>query len=163
MPAAMTALANLTISGSSTTSVTFSSINGAYRDLYFVVEGFAASDVSLLVRFNGDTTSNYTYAGLGTSGTSTPSGFSGTQGGVFFNNWANIGTTPGLFRIHVFDYAQTNKHKSTIAQAGRSGRPGIDMMGHRWGNTAAISQVSFSILSGNFVAGTTFSLYGVSA
>ncbi len=163
MPAALVPIGTLTISGSSTTVVTFSSIVGTYRDLVLMVEGSSASDVSLLVRLNGDTASNYDYVGYGTTGTNSPSGNGGSQGGIFFNNWANMGNNPGTFRIDLFDYAQTNKTKGTLFFAGRSEKPAIDIRGHRWRNTAAITSISCTILSGNYNAGTVFALYGVAA
>ena len=54
-----TALATTTL-GSSASSVTFGSIPQGYRDLMLVISGtVTSSNITLAIRFNGDTGSNY--------------------------------------------------------------------------------------------------------
>lgn len=164
MPAgvsAWTPLAEYTVSGSSTTSVTFSSISALYRDLVLVINGTNSVDANLYLRFNSDSGSNYDYALMYGNGSSAVAG-SGNQTGIFFNNVARIGTAQSQFEINILDYAQTNKKKTLLASADRAGAA-TERYVFRWDNTAAITTIACIVASGNLVAGTTFTLYGVSA
>jgi hypothetical protein len=161
MASALTPLANLTISGSSTASVTFSSISSAYRDLMLVVSGTNSVDANLYFRLNGDSGSNYNATGMSGNGSSaSPQG--GNYSGIFFNANARIGTSAANFKLDFLDYSATDKHKTVLYLADRSDSA-TERWVSRWSNTAAISSIVGTVTSGNLVAGTTFALYGVSA
>lgn len=164
MPAgvtALTGLANYTVSGSSTTTVTFSSISGSYRDLVLSINGTNSVDANLYVRFNSDSGSNYDYVLLYGNGSSVTAG-SGNQTGMFFNNLARIGTAQSHFLLNIMDYAATDKFKSALIAADKSSAA-TERFYFRWANTAAITSITCTVASGNLVAGTTLELYGVSA
>lgn len=163
MASAWTPMANITISGSSTTSVTFSSISGAYRDMVLVVSGTNSVDANLYFRFNGDSGSNYWNIGMRGNGSSAlQAGGGGSSTGFFFNNSARIGTSEAMFSLNFLDYSVTDKHKSYLVSADRADAATERYFG-RWDNTAAITSIVATVTSGNLVAGTTFTLYGVTA
>lgn len=164
MPAgtsAITAIANATISGSTTTTVTFSSITSAYRDILVVVSGTNSVDANLVFRFNSDSGSTYTRIGISGNGSTFSSSLSSLTG-INFNNNARIGTTAANFALQVMDYVATDKHKPVLAISDRSDAAAERHM-FRWANTAAITSISALVTGGNLVAGTTFTLYGISS
>lgn len=162
MASAWTALANYTVSGSSTTSVTFSSIVGTYADLVLVVAGSNSTTTYLGLRLNSDTGFNYYYNWIAGDGGSASSSQNSTNGIYFLSNGPQIGTTQGVYRFELFDYAATNKHKNVFLRGNRADL-GVDSHVYRWNQTSAITTIQAVVLGGNLVAGTTFSLYGVSA
>lgn len=161
MATAITALANVTISGSATTTVTFSSIVGTYRDLFLVISGTNSVDANLYFRLNGDSASNYYINGISGNG-STASAQNGNYSGWFFNANARIGTGIANFTFDILDYAATDKHKNALVAANRADAA-TERFAMRWANTAAITSIVATVTAGNLVAGTSFALYGVSA
>lgn len=163
MPAgtsAWTALANITL-GASASTVTFSSISGAYRDLVLVsqnTQGTGATSAGLRLRFNGDTASNYPYVNMAGNGSATSSG-SGTLtevvGGL-------VDPAQSIVIYNILDYAATDKHKVVLVRGDNSAVNTVATV-VRWASTSAITTILAYPTSGTFAAGSTFALYGVSA
>jgi hypothetical protein len=165
------AIATFTVTGASTASITFSSIPATYQHL--VVRGVLRSDRSgytqtgNLFRLNGDTGSNYNWGQMYSSSGGTPT----------YESYANetalrIGEQPaanaptsnfGFTWLQINDYASTNKYK-TYHQHGGSDRNGTGFFGHNFGNwrsLSAVNSITFTEGAANYIAGTTFSLYGI--
>jgi hypothetical protein len=167
MPAgvpAMVALANTTLSGSAAT-VTFSSISGSYRDLVLVTSTTCGAGVQIVgLRFNSDSGSNYSYVYAEGSGSASFSG-SGTNSQIYLDP-GSYGATTSSDRYngitHILDYSATDKHKTAIIRADIASS-GVAMTAGRWANTSAITTVTVVAGLNNFVAGSTFALYGVSS
>ena len=66
-------IATNTVSGSSTTSIEFSSISSAYTDLTIVLVGTLPTSNGVRVHFNSDTGNNYSYTSLRGNGTAASS------------------------------------------------------------------------------------------
>ena len=66
-------IATQTVSGSSTSSVTFSSISGSYTDLILIINGATSDSATnnFRVRFNSDSATNYSATRLLGDGSST--------------------------------------------------------------------------------------------
>lgn len=156
MPTAQyTALANLTLS-STASSVTFSSISSAYRDLYFRIQVGTSGSTDILYQFNGDTTAaNYPSILMQGDGSST---FSGTAS----NNRIVSSSTAGdlTASLQIMDYSVTDKHKSLLIR-GDTASIKTYAFASRWANTAAVTQVVFTPAAGSFAVGSSFALYGV--
>jgi hypothetical protein len=169
MPAgvsAYTALANVTL-GSSTASVTFSSINQTYRDLVLVVNwvGATTGATRCNIRFNS-TTTPYAVVEMAGNGTSALSG-SWTPDAIPYQSQGGFTTSTTISANAVFniqDYSVTDKHKSVLVRSDSSAN-GTVASACRWGNTAAITSITvLDPQTGNsFGPGSTFALYGVSA
>jgi hypothetical protein len=144
--------------GSSTSSVTFSSIPGTYRDLVFVMQLGTSTGTDVLYQFNSDTTvSNYPSVLMQSDGSTT---FSGNTSN---NRILDVSTTNQFTVVYnLLDYATTNKHKHYLYRTGRASAK-VQAMAGRWVNTAAITQAVFTPVSGTFNAGCTFYLYGIVA
>ena len=156
------ALATATLT-SGATSVTFSSIPATYRDLVIITNiGRNAGSAALLIRFNGDTGSNYSNVTMYGDGSSTTSNTNGITDWLPLGWNANLGTALNFVGIaHIQDYSATDKHKTVLARSNRADR-GTEAIAGRWASTSAIS----TILVGNIadaIAGSTVSLYGIEA
>ena len=149
------ALATVTLS-SATSSVTFGSIPATFKDLVVIVSGTQAAISASIIAFNGNTTaSNYSRVWMLGDGSGTASNASSADRLIF-----NLGSTQSSAIVQIMDYSATDKHKTYLS---RSNAPGnyLYALAGRFANTSAITSVSFTGDPSSFVAGTTFSLYGI--
>lgn len=158
-----TAISSQTISGSSTTAVTFSSIPQTYTDLIIVWNGGASANGQIYLTFNGDTASNYSdtnmYGTGSAAGSNRRSNNTRIQDLTIFTG-ENIGT------IQVFNYTNTTTFKTVLGRGGTttSGGDTYANVG-LWRKTPeAITSITLTHGGGNnYTSGTTFSLYGIKA
>jgi hypothetical protein len=159
-----TPLANITL-GSSVTSVTFSSISQAYRDLVIVTtpqtDGFAGG---LYIKFNNDVSNFYYWVwGEGNGSDPNTSSQSGAPGKINPENSISTANPSMQIAVNVFDYSATDKHKSWLSRYG-AGNAGTGMLAGRWTVTSAITSVQIVTGGGRvFSPGNTFALYGIAA
>jgi len=147
-------IATTTLAASSS-EVLFGSIPQGYRDLIFVANGTGSASGALLW-FNGDLTAgNYSSTVMYNEGNAP---IAGSQNLLYFSVYGFESRQAGI--VHIFDYAQTDKHKMVLTRANQAGT-NIGAYATRWTNTAAINSILARIISGNFDAGTTFNLYGI--
>lgn len=167
MPAALTALANATLAANAY-SVTFNNIPNTYRDLFIAVEGLTAGNTYRIeFVFNGDVgTTTYFVVSMATNGSSALAGTNTPNpGAITAGNRMSpfLGSGRSYALAHIFDYSATDKPKMAIV---RSGTGGMEVVGGRWNNNAAITSVRVQTYNGAgwfMAAGTTIALYGVSA
>lgn len=172
---AFESIATVTGNGSSST-VTFSSIPSTYKHLQLrIISRVGIDSASLsgnLMTFNSDTGSNYTFHSLRGDGTNaTAVGFAtGTYSGFLINSSPAsqlLASTHSVNIVDIHDYSDTSKNKTARLLGGYdfnggTGGGNINLRSSAWLNTSAISDITITNLnSGNYVAGSTFSLYGV--
>jgi len=164
-----TALANITL-GSAASTITFSSIPATYRDLVLVMaERNTTDDVGFVMRFNGDSGSNYNYVlarGGDIGGVVSNQASSQTQ--MFVGGWSfgNGTSFPAPITIDIMDYSATDKHKTVLDrfQTRRNDGSGeTGMMAGRWASTSAITTILLYPTSSIFAANTTVALYGIAS
>lgn len=154
--------------GSEVPTVTFSSIPGTYKHLQ--VRGIANNGETSgynnqLLRFNGDTGSNYAVHYVAGNGSSASA--SGSSSGTRINDIFRIPPTStghfGGFVIDVLDYANTNKFKTVRSLNGgdSNGSGWVGLHSGLWMSTAAITSMTFISSSGNFGQYSSFALYGI--
>ena len=159
-------IANTTLSSTST-AVTFSSIPQTYKNLVVLTSTSMATGgiATLLIQFNGDTNSNYSYTRIlgngsaisssrSTSLTAAPVGFVGNNSGQDFN--------PGV--INIINYISTSQYKSIPATSGDTTYS--IAFGALWqNNTNAITSITFTNdgTGGTFATGSSFTLYGIAS
>jgi hypothetical protein len=162
-----------TVLGADTATISFSSIPGTYTHLsldFMLRSTASAHNVNLQVTVNDDTGANYSwfyrywnYAGAVSTG---------------YNGDTKIIPCPicaasqasgraGQGNIRIFGYANTTwkKHLSTLAMS-----PGADAGANFdnycgtgfWDSAAAITKITLAPASGNFLAGSLATLYGLS-
>ena len=163
---------------SSAASVTFSSIPSTYTDLALRLsarnDGAGTRAAFGLLQFNSDTTANYsaTYTrGTGTFATSanfttasTPIG--GKWSPTGYDSAGNTANTFTNTEIYIPNYATTaTKSYSAfnVSEDNSTGNAnGIEATANLYLGTTAISSILILSNSGNFVAGSSFYLYGIS-
>ena len=146
--------------GSSTSSVTFSSIDQTYGDLVLVIEAVFTNDGrALYIRFNGDTGNNYNQVEV-LANNNTPQSQSNTNISTF-----QVDGYQRLATASIFDYAKTNKHKSVLSRSasGSSSFPAVRAIAHRWASTAAVTSITVQLNADNLETGSTIYLYGIEA
>jgi hypothetical protein len=168
---AITKLDEQILSGAAA-SVTFSAISASYRHLQIRAQcrsDTVAVVTDLRVRFNGDTAANYySQASYGqAAATGAAEGLAQTFVGVSDMSAASAPAGhAGAFAIELENYAATVFYKQFTAQSNDSyGTATAQMIirnvGGRWQSTAAINSVTLFPAAGNFIAGSTFTLYGL--
>jgi hypothetical protein len=165
-------LIETTILGSASSEVLFSSLAtyaSDYKHLqirYTARSTRAAVADNLGVRFNGVTTTSYSHHRLYGNGTNVQS-FAGTSATFMLGDGTTGNTsTASAFSagvIDILDSYSTTKNKTIRILSGYtvSGDHAIELTSGAFYNTAALTSVSVFALTGNLVAGTRMSLYGI--
>jgi hypothetical protein len=120
------------------------------------------------LRFNGDSAANYDYMVARCIGVTFASGGSGgaVAGGIIPCAGANNAASAfASGQVTIAGYAQTTAHKAAYAETTWSDGTNTNSTwyttGSRWKNTAAITQLTIVTNTGNFVAGSRVTVYGV--
>ena len=163
MPNTYVALATQTL-GTATNSVTFSlsGISG-YTDLMLEINGAVASgNPAIWYRVNGDSTSLYSFTRVTGNGTSALSSRESTQTkGNIASAFGMTTTFETNIQVHFMNYSNTTTNKTLLARANTPSL-GTEASVNLWRNTNAITSIEILTSSGtNFVAGSTFNLYGI--
>lgn len=154
-------IASNTLTGAAS-SVTFSSISGAYTDLVLVCwVKTSSNDIGLRIQFNTDTGSNYSVTQLYGNGTSAGSNRQSSQTSI---RWANnLATAGGIGIANIQNYSNATTYKTTINRSGYA-TYGVNATVGLWRNTNAVTSITvFDEDSGSMASGSTFSLYGIAA
>jgi len=157
---------------SANTALTLSGIPSTYKHLLLVGIGRGtalANSIEANLTFNNDSGANYSRLSWDASDTAaTPTGaWSSDRTSVeaFIFAGDSLSTfSAGSGSLLIPDYADTNWYKSVISNsAAFTSDTGILARERRmfWKSTAAINRIDLTASSGNFYAGTRFSLYGL--
>jgi len=151
-------IATITLS-SNVSSVEFSSITQDYQDLILVFNGGIniSSPISLEIQFNSDS-SNGSQVNMEVNNLNSIS--SSTSSRMFF-----VTTDRGIGTIQIFDYSQTDKHKTILNRSSAfTGSHFLGAHAGRWASTSAITSIKILDTGGrDIISGTTLSLYGIEA
>lgn len=159
------ALATQTVVGSSTSSVTFSSIPQGYTDLVIVVNGSNnTGDSEIAIRTgNGSVNTGSVYSTTFLFGNGSSAGSSRTSN----RTWADAArtdTTRSTSIIHIMNYSNTTTNKTILARGSNSTLAIATVSLVR--DTAAINTIQLAAhydATFNFTDGTTFTIYGIAA
>jgi hypothetical protein len=151
--------------GSAAASYTFSSISGIYTDLVLVFTGTitAPTSASFLMRFNGDTASNYSDTNIYGTGSAAGS-YRDTSSTNIRVGAVNNGTgAQSNLIINVMNYSNATTYKTALARFNDAGAEVAAVVG-LWRNTAAITSITLLLAStATYATGSTFTLYGIAA
>jgi hypothetical protein len=157
-------LASVTV-GTATATITFTGIPSGYRHLQ--LRGIALSSSSsngVAMRFNGDSTANYSLKGLEGSGASATS-YGSANGTTNNAGYTGDATYPGIFVCDILDYASTTKNKTVRAITGNDANGAVryaSLLSGAYYSTNAINTITiFHGASVNFNTYSSFALYGV--
>ena len=151
------ALATYTVSGSSTNSVTISSLPTGYKHLVLIINGGATIDgVDPRLQFNGDTGSNYRFVWAGNA-----SGSQAASTSIALSINGRLDTTEReqVTKVFINDY-RGSRNKGAVSQAINAGG-GVDMICGYWNTDNAINSLTIFSSTNYFQDATTISLYGV--
>jgi hypothetical protein len=162
---AMREIATVTTTGSQAT-VTFSGIEGTYRDLMLTIDGRSTGAVNssrVRMQFNGDTAANYSYT------VENRFAWDNTLAGTYIEVGSVPGATTGAnyrstTNAWVRNYASAAAFRSTISQSSIIDATTVVHVQSAgwWENTAnGITQITLSLAFGNWVDGSVISLYGI--
>jgi len=161
------ALATNTLS-SSATSITFSSISGAYTDLVLVcnVIGVGANtDENCSIQVNGDTGSNYSMTRLRANGTTASSdrdtSATSAIAGIITVKTTDDGTRSNVI-VNFQNYSNATTYKTWLSRS-NSALYSVQAMVNLWRSTAAITSIKLYLSSGNIASGATATLYAIKA
>jgi len=156
------ALDTKTIVGSSTSSITFSSIPQGYTDLVIVEQSTGSVDAYSSTYFNGNNTgTNYSWTYIFGTGGSALSGRVANNS-RFEVSYHSTSATPNAMIYHVMNYSNSTTNKTMLTRYNLS-NDGVGSYVGLWRQTAAITSITFDSLSGNYTAGSTFTIYGIAA
>lgn len=161
-----------TILGGTATNFDFNSISGSYRSLRLIVQARgdnASANIYAHLTFNADTGANYDVQFVNANDT-TVNATAVAAGAQNYALYVPGSSAPsgsaGLCEIMIANYAGTTFHKSYSIVRGVSQGTAAANQYHttgvgRWRNTAAITRVTLTIDTGNFIAGSVATLYGL--
>lgn len=150
-------------------SVTFNNIPQTFQTLKLVVSARGDNAnvfTSMNIKFNASSVAAYSYRVLQGNGSAVSSSNAASQTSGYAAN--ATGTTATASTFATIEYSipnytsSTNKPYSTDAATENNGSTAYqDLNAGLWSNTSAITSIEL-IAVNNFVANSTFSLYGVS-
>jgi hypothetical protein len=160
MPVTYEPIARNTLTGNQT-DVTFSSISSIYTDLVLILNtGSSTGAAAVFMQFNGDTGSNYSHIQMW--GPNSNTAYSESDPSATYIDMQSVGTSVRHSNIcNIMSYSQTSKYKGLITRAYDSNNNRWYQSLGTWRSTAAINQIRIYLNTGQFIAGSTFSLYGI--
>lgn len=156
-------LINSTTLGSTSATVTFSSIPQTFTDLLVVVHTGTTLNAGLQLRLNGDSGTNYSSLVTYATGSSTGSGAYANLDKIYSNIVGSLPTTLIASAIwNIMGYSNSNTFKTVI---GRYSDPTTETNASvsMWRNTSAINEVTLRTPTSTYLVGSTFKLYGIEA
>jgi hypothetical protein len=158
--------------GSTTSTVTFSSIPSTFKHLqirYIARTNTGASNQDQVhARFNSDTGSNYAVHRLIGDGSGVYASAATSQTYMNIGYAARNGETSNVFGvgvIDILDYTNTNKNTTTRTLTGEDANSGSDeligLISNLWTNTSAVSQIDIFSTGASFLQYSSFALYGI--
>jgi hypothetical protein len=169
MPADYVLLGKITLTADAS-SVTFSTLpTTGYVDLKIVystrVSAGANPAHTDYIKFN-NSSANFSHRNLQGAGSGTPTTNTDTIGIVSLNNGpAATASTFSSAELYISNYRSSAYKSFTVDSITENNATTayIQPLAGLWSNTAAITEINIDPDSGNFVTGTTFSLYGLTA
>ena len=163
MPATYEPIATTTL-GSTATTVSFTSIPGTYTDLVLVTSIKAATtDTNQWMRFNSDSSTNYSSTnvyGTGTSALSFRQSSEDKFNSVLSGYLVTSQNCPGIYNI--MNYSNTTTFKTMISRFSNSGVVAqAEVSLYR--STSAITNIEIFTTPDSFAVGSTLTLYGIKA
>lgn len=156
-------IATTTVTGSSASSVTFSSITGTYTDLVMIIEAEGVSGGSISIRLNSDSSTNYSVTRFGGNGSTATSNRNSNQNTMTLS-WS-VGYDSNSFQFtqaQFLNYSNTTTNKIVVTKTGK-GDNAVEIMYGLWRSTSAINNIVCYANTANFAIGSIFTLYGIKA
>lgn len=161
MPSTYEPIATQTLS-SAASGVTLSSIPQTYTDLVLVCS-YSGTSTAINLYPNGSSASDKSWTSLRGTGSAAESARGSS---IAIQDYRTTATnSSGEFTVSIFNimnYANTTTFKTFLVRRSIASAY-AEVLVNLWASTAAVSSLSINSASGNFAAGSTFSLYGIKA
>lgn len=162
-----------TTASGSTSFVDISSIPSTYTDLVLVAQYMCTANGGVYLQYNGDTATNYSIQNMigvtGATASYSDANEPYIWADTYYMGTGTVSTDRPIVKANIMNYANTSMFKTTLLRSDdvrTSGSPndGTVYSGvATWRSTSAITSIKVLAGNGNFVAGSTFSLYGIKA
>jgi hypothetical protein len=160
-------IATTTVGSGGTASITFD-LTGVSGYTHLQIRGItrAATAGTMWVRFNGVTTSSYSWHYVEGDGANPNTGNGVSDTRMFMGRINTASDTANAFStsvLDILDYANTNKTKVIRSLDGNdtNGSGNVGLYSGMYNSTNAITSVTIAPQSGNWNQYTTFALYGI--
>jgi hypothetical protein len=156
-------IATVTVGAGGATEVEFTSIPSWYSHLQIrcILNNV---NISIRMRFNGDTNTNYSDHILYGDGTSALAAGVADKNHISFTQYS-VATTSTFHAsvIDILDYNNTNKNKTVRSLTGSdtNGAGFVALSSGLWRNTNAITSIKWTVAGGSWTQGSSFALYGI--
>lgn len=172
MASATYTLISSQVLGSSAASITFSSIPSTYNDLKFMISarGDSPSATGLIRMYlNNDSGTNYSFTYiLGNSSAASSTRYSSitVNNSISFNEATSTTSTFGSSEIYIPNYNSTSSKpffNINVTENNSSAADSADIkaVASLYSGTSGISSITLLTASNNFVANSSFYLYGI--
>ena len=158
-------IATVSVGGGGSSTITFSSIPATFKHLQ-IRAMLLSTDVDVL-RFNGDTGSNYAWHGIRGGGASASAYGNASLGYIQIGtNAPSSASYPISCVVDILDYTSTSKYKTVRVLWGydtnntSSGQ--VELISGLWMDTSAITSLVFSNSAGHNQY-SSYALYGIKA
>ena len=162
MASTYTPIATTTL-GSAQATITFNSL-GSYTDLILVANyGLSSSGTAYFYTNGNSGTSNFSTTILAGDGSSARSGRTSSSSIGRINYYANSPTTiSGNYILNFQNYGNSTTYKTVLARSNNAAT-GTEATVTLVSSTSAITSITLDNSGGNYLAGSTFTLYGIQA
>lgn len=162
-------ISRTTVGSAGASTIEFTSIPSTYKHLQiraFMRGTYAGTLVSFFCQINGETGSFYSSHHVGGTGSTTYSYAGSTQTYIELNDIAadtNTASTYSNMIMDIFDYADTNKYKTTRGFLGRdfNGSGQLELNSGLYQKTTAVTSIKFYLGANAFKEYSSFALYGI--
>lgn len=163
LPSTMTPIATNTLA-TTASSVTFSSIPSMYTDLFLVsTAGVTSGSLNYAVRINSDSGTNYSRTVLSGTGSAASADRNTGLTYTILNDYGYLDTTLNTNIIGQFmNYSNSTTFKTVLSRTNNTAN-GTSACVNLWRSTDAISSLLILPTGSTFLAGSTFTLYGIKA
>jgi hypothetical protein len=144
--------------GSSSSTVTFSSIPSTYTDLAIVFNGSNTAGLNKYIQFNNDASALYSCTALSGDGSSASS----SRFSQSYIDVLGAGTNQSVILIQVQNYSNTTTFKTYLSRP-NTAAVGTEAIVGLYRSTSAINRIDFKVTANAYAAGCTFTLYGIKA
>ena len=159
-------IATVTVGSGGVLEIDFTSIPSTYQHLQLRALYRQANGEAILMRFNGDTGSNYVCHALYGNGSTASAGAGTSRTNIPFERFGGMPTGTSMYGgavIDILDYKDTSKYKTVRSLSGHdeNGSGYINLESGLWMSTSAITSIKFYTPGNVYSQYSSFALYGI--
>ena len=165
-PGSYESIASVDVGAGGTLEIDFTSIPSTYEHLQIRGIFRQAAGEAILMRFNGDSGSNYACHALYSDGSTAGSGAAASRTNIPIERFSGMPTGANIYGaavIDILDYKNTNKYKTLRSLSGHdsNGSGYTHLESGLWMSTSAITSIKLFTPGNVYSQYSQFALYGV--